>query len=132
MKERALARPGGTDDRHLLAGADVKGDVVEDDAALARRISEAHVLEVDLATARHRHRDRMRRNLDRRLDRHEFRNASGSPRCERDFAPDLAQLAERARREYRIEQELAEPAGTGASGEHVLRADPEEHDDAGE
>src|ERR1700720_2430610 len=111
MEDRALAGAGSPDDRQLLAGADAKRDVLEHHPVFAGRIGESHVLELDLAAARHRKRGRVGRAPDSGLDWQELRDAFGGPRCERNFAPDLAQLAERTRREYRIEQELAEAAG---------------------
>ena len=74
-----------------------------------------------------RQRDRLRRRLDAGFDRQDFDQPLGRARRLRNLAPDLAQLPEPARGEHRIEDELAERAGRGAAGEHVLRADPEDH-----
>ena len=47
---------------------------------------------------------------------------SVAPAAWRDLAPDLAELAERAGREHRIEHELAERAGAHLARQHRMRA----------
>src|SRR5688500_12923837 len=74
----------------------------------------------------------MRWRLDLRLDREQFGEALGRAGRLRELAPYLTKLTEPARGEHRIEDELPERAGCGPPCEHILRADPQDHDDAAE
>ena len=50
----------------------------------------------------------------------------------RSAAPDASAISPQTWLSYRVQQKLAEPAGAGPPGQHVLRADPQDDDDAGE
>src|SRR5580700_8112231 len=130
MKDRALAGSRRSDDRKLLALTDAKRHTVERRDAETRRIGEMHVLERGLAAWRQRQDERLRRTEDRGLDRQDLEQTFRSTRGRGDLAADLRQRAQGAGGEYRIEDELAEPAGRHAVAQYVLGADPEHDDDA--
>ena len=76
MEDRAFAGAGRPDQRELLAGLDRERQAVEHRRFRPRRIGKAHVAERHLAARRLRQRHRLRRRLDLRLDRREFRTAA--------------------------------------------------------
>ena len=72
----------------------------------------------------------MRGCADFGLDGEQFHEPFGGPRGLRQLAPDFAQLSKPARGKYREQHELAEPSWRDRAGQHILRADPEDDDDA--
>ena len=132
MEDRAFARARRPDQRQLLAGLDRKRQPVEHRRVGARRIGKAHVAERDLAARRLRQGHRPSRRLDLRLDCQNFEQPLGGARRLRDLAPHLAQFAQTAGGEHRVEHELRQPAGGDVARQHVLRADPQHQHDAGE
>ena len=132
MKQRALAGAGRADDRDLLAGTHIERDAVDDDRLRPRRIGEAHVAQRDVAARRLRQGLRMARRGDLRREPEDLEQPLGGARGLRDVAPDLAQFAERAGGEGGVKHELAERARRDRARQHVMRAVPENEDDAGE
>src|SRR5439155_21604049 len=110
VKQRALARTRWADDGDLFAGLDRQRDVVDRDHIRPCRIGEADILKTDVAARRLRQRDRLRRGGDLRFHAQNLEQPLGGARGGRDFAPDLAELAETGGGERRIQYELAEPA----------------------
>lgn len=72
------------------------------------------------------------RRGDIRLDAQDFEQPFRRAGRLRDLAPHLTEFAERTRCERSIENELAEPSGADLFGQDVMRADPQDRDDAGE
>ena len=132
MKQRALAGARRADDRDLFAGLDRQRNVVDRHHIRPRRIGEADIVEADIAARRHRQRHRLWRRRDLRFHAQDLEQPFGGAGRGRDFAPDLAELAEAGRGERRIQHELAEPARADRAGQHVVRADPQDRHDAGE
>ena len=97
-----------------------------------RRIGEADIVEADVAARRRRQRARRRGRGDLRLDAQDFEQPFRGAGGRRNLAPDFAELAEACGGERRIQHELAEPARRDRAGQHVVRSDPEDRDDAGE
>ena len=80
-----------------------------------------------------RQRDRLRRRRDLRLDVQDFEQPLGRARGLRDLAPDLADSSPRppaANTAYSTN--WPSRPGVMRAGQHVLRADPQHDDDAGE
>src|SRR5450759_4050286 len=132
MEDRALAGARRSDQGELLAGLDRKRQAVEHRRFGSRRIGKAHVAERHLATRRFWQGKRLWRRLDLRLDPENLEQPLGRAGGLRDLAPHLAQFAEPASGEHGIEHELREPSGRNTLRQHVLRADPQHHHDAGE
>ncbi len=134
VEDRALAGAGGADDRDLLARPHRERHAVEHHGLGPRRIGEAHGLERDLAArAATAARRGLRRRLDLRLDRQAVRSSRSAAPAACESSPHTSlNCPSAARGEHRVEHELAERARRDASGEHVLRADPQDHHHAAE
>ena len=127
-----LPAPDGPTIATFSPGAHLERDAVQRRCFRPRRIGEMNVVERDLAAALRRQGDRSRRRLDRGLGLHDLEQPLRRARGRGDLAPHLAQLAKPAGREHRIEHELRQPSRGHPAGQHVLRADPQHHHDAGE
>src|SRR5215831_4827317 len=132
MEDGALAGAGGADKRNLLTPADPERDVIKRECARPRRIGEAHLIERNLATSWRRQRYRMFRRLNLGPDRQELSDPFGGACGLRELTPHIGNLTQAAGGKRSIEDELAEPPGRSASGQHILRPDPKNDDDAGE
>ena len=132
LENRRLAGARRTDDGDRFARRHAEGKSLQRRRILTRRISECDVVEAHLATRRRRQRERLYRRDDLRLHREDFGNASGGARGGRNFAPHLREFAKCARAEHGVEHELRQQACRNAARQHILRAQPEHADDAGE
>src|SRR5205085_772131 len=101
-----LSRARRSDDRDALAAADIERDASERREVRAV-IVKADIVECDLAARRLGQRKRDLRCGDPGLRVQDFGNAFRRAGGLAQFAPDLAELAERACGEDGIEQELA-------------------------
>ena len=116
----ATASPGATRKLTSLSTA----------SSLRPGIGEIDRLERQLAADGPGQRRRAGGRGDARLGGEEVANARGGAGGLRHLVPDFRQLPERARAEDRVEHELEERSARHPPGHHVLRAEPEHHDDA--
>src|SRR5215471_15397468 len=131
LTDSAFAGARRADQSELLARRDAKRHMIKNRCIGPAGIFETHILEFDGATSRRRQGEWPRRSLDLRLHIEDFEQPLRRSGCLRDFAPDLAQLAEAAGGKHGVENELPEATWRDVTGKHVLRADPQYDNDAG-
>src|SRR5690606_18235617 len=123
-EDRAFARAGRSYDRDGLAWRHSEGEPVQCRNIGPRGIGETYVPELDLALRR-RQGDGIGRCRDGRHLIQKLAHALGSARSLREFAPDLGECAQGARREYRIKQKLAQSARAHRARQNVVGAYPQ-------
>ena len=132
MKQRALAGAGGADDRDLLAGLDRERNIVDREHIGPRRIGEADIVEADVAARRRGSATgcggAVISDLTRRISN------------SRSAAPDAAETSPQTSLSWprpvaanaAYSTNWPSRPGVIVAGQHVVRADPEDRDDAGE
>ena len=97
----------------------------------ATGIGEANVMEFNVASSQFRNATGRCGGFDLSFDVQKFKKTLRRARRLRNFSPHLTEFAKAAGGKYCVQDELPKATRRNASREHILRADPQHHHNAG-
>ena len=129
LEQRRLAGPGRAHQGDSLPGRDRQGQVVQDLNPGVGRVGEAQSLEGDLPPGRGWQGLGVLRGLDARLGGQQLHEPLARPGPAQQVPRHLAQAADRAGHQDRVEEEGRQLAAAQASAQDLVTADPQHHPD---